>query len=90
MKRNSQVYNTKSFLAFEFDNNIAKKRTTQFHQKIYLNNLNNGNKRPSNVIKEPLIQSDKKVVKKKNTVNNNNNSLDYFAKEEKEEECTII
>jgi hypothetical protein len=77
------------------DKSIAKKRTTQFHQKstekvLHLNNLNNSNKRPSKVIKESLIQSDKKIVKTKNTVNNNNNSLEYFAKEEKEEECIII
>ena len=77
------------------DKSIAKKRTTQFHQKstekvINLNNLNNSNKKQNKVIKEPLIQSDKKVVKLKNTVNNISNSLDYFAKEEKEEECIII
>ena len=77
------------------DKSIAKKRTTQFHQKstekvLHLNNLNNSNKRPSKVIKDSLIQSDKKIVKTKNTVNNNNNSLEYFAKEEKEEECIII
>ncbi len=72
------------------DKSINKKRTKQFHQKSTekIINLKRINQKQTKSIKENLFNSDKKVGKVKN--DNNNNSLDYFAKEEKEDECTII